>query len=66
MNWEIRNDIYTIMSTMLASGKLLLNTGSSDRWDGVGGVGCRPRREGIYLHIELIHFCCTAETNAAL
>ena len=64
MNWEIRNDIYTIMCTMLASGKLLLNTGSSDRWD--GGGGGRSKREGIYLHIELIHFCCTAEPNTAL
>ena len=46
MNWEIRNDIYTIMCTMLASGKLLLNTGSSDRWDGGGGSGGQVQEGG--------------------
>ena len=60
MNWEIGTDIYTLPCVkQIASGNLLYSTGSSVQpsvvtW--MGGMVGRSKREGIYVHIQLIHF----------
>jgi len=62
MNEENSIDIYKPCVKQTASGKLLYNTGSSawcfgmTRRDGMGvKVGGRFKREGIHVHLWLIH-----------
>ena len=63
MNWEIGIDIHRLLCIkQIASGKLLHSRelGSVlcddlEGWDRGGGVGGRPKKEGIYVHIKMIH-----------
>ena len=59
-NWEIRTDIYTLScvkrelvgSCCIAQGAQLSAIDDLEGWDGGG----RLKRDGLYIHTELIHF----------
>ena len=64
MNWKSSTDICMLQCITESQGEVPLKPGElssvpcvdSDRWDVGDGVGGRPKRVGIYVHIELIHF----------
>ena len=59
MNWETQSDIHTLLilfMKQITSENLLHGTGNSTQCSSVIQMGKKPKKEGIYVYIQLIDF----------
>ena len=68
MNWEIRTDIYTLVTVCIkwiTNEKLRYSTGNSPQCSAVTYMGRRSKREELYVHIANSLYC-TVGANTTL